>query len=88
MSGGALGDYSYHHVSSFIADLRVQIDFNGVEDEWGYCHNYSSETIAFLEKELEKMEAMVKMMRHIDYLYSGDHSEESFMKIVALKQKP
>ena len=86
MSGGALGDYAYHHANSFVADLRVEIDFNGTEDEWGYCRNYSPETIAFLKKQLKKMEAMIKMMHHIDLLYSADHSEERFMEIVAPKR--
>lgn len=86
MSGGALGDYAYHHASSFIDDLRVEIDLNGEEDECGGCHNYSQETIAFLKKQLKKMEAMIEMMRHIDLLYSGDHSEERFMEIVASKR--
>ena len=86
MSGGALGNYAYHHVNSFVADLRAEIDLNGTEDEWGGCHNYSQETIAFLKKQLKKMEAMIKMMHHIDLLYSGDHSEDSFMEIVASKR--
>jgi hypothetical protein len=86
MSGGALGDYSYYRVNNFTADLRNEIDLNGTEDEWGYCHNYSPETIAFLKKQLKKMEATIKMMRHIDLLYSGDYSEENFMEIVASKR--
>ena len=86
MSGGALGNYAYHHANSFVADLRAEIDLNGTEDEWGYCRNYSPETIAFLKKQLKKMEEMAEMMRHIDLLYSGDHSEDSFMEIVASKR--
>ena len=86
MSGGALGNYSYHRINDFTSDLRSEIDLNGTEVEWGGCHNYSPETIAFLKKQLKKMDAMVKMMRHIDLLYSGDHSEEKFMEIVASKR--
>jgi hypothetical protein len=87
MSGGALGNYPYHKIDDFTADLRNEIDFNGKEDKWGYCHNYSPTTIAFLKKQLKQMEKMAAMMRNIDLLYAGDHSEESFMQIVAPKRK-
>ena len=86
MSGGALGNYPYHRINDFTSDLRSEIDLNGTKNEWGGCHNYSQETIAFLKKQLKKMEAMIKMMHHIDLLYSGDHSEDSFMEIVASKR--
>ena len=86
MSGGALGNYSYHRINDFTSDLRSEIDLNGTKDEWGYGRNYSLETIAFLKEQLKKMEEMAEMMRHIDLLYSADHSEESFMEIVASKR--
>jgi hypothetical protein len=86
MSGGALGDYSYHRINDFTADLRNAIDFNGTKDEWGYCHNYSPTTIAFLKKQLKQMEKIATMMRHIDLLYSGDYSEDSFRANVGLKK--
>jgi hypothetical protein len=84
MSGGAL---SCHRINDFIVDLRNEIDFNGTEDEWGYCHNYSPTTIAFLKKQLKQMEKMAMMMRNIDLLYAGDHSEDSFREIVGLKRE-
>ena len=87
MSGGALGDYSYHRINDFTSDLRNEIDFNGTKDEWGYCHNYSPTTIAFLKKQLKQMEKMVAMMRHIDLLYSGDYSEDSFRANVGLRKE-
>ena len=86
MSGGALGDYSYHRINDFTADLRDEILFNGTKMN-GYCHNYSPTTIAFLKKQLKQMEKMVAMMRHIDLLYSGDHDEDSFRAIVGLKKE-
>ncbi|CAB4154949.1 hypothetical protein UFOVP649_47 [uncultured Caudovirales phage] len=86
MSGGALGNYPYHRINDFTSDLRSEIDFNGTKDELGGCHNYSPETIAFLKEQLKKMEEMAEMMRHIDLLYSADHSEKSFMEIVASKR--
>lgn len=87
MSGGALGDYSYHRINDFTADLRNEIDFNGTEDEWGYCHNYSPTTIAFLKKQLKQMEKIATMMRQIDLLYAGDYSEDSFRAIVRLNKE-
>jgi hypothetical protein len=87
MSGGALGDYSYHRINDFTADLRFEIVGNGTEDEWGGCYNYSPTTIAFLKKQLKQMEKMATMMRHIDLLYSGDYSEDRFREIVGLKKE-
>jgi hypothetical protein len=87
MSGGALGDYSYHRINDFIVDLSYEILFNGKDDQWGYCHNYSPTTIVFLKKQLKQMEEMATMMRHIDLLYAGDHSEDSFREIVGLTKE-
>jgi hypothetical protein len=87
MSGGALGDYSYHKINDFTADLRFEIVNNGTEDEWGGCHNYSPTTIAFLKKQLKQMEKMATMMRQIDLLYAGDYSEDSFRANVGLEKE-
>jgi hypothetical protein len=87
MSGGALGDYSYHKIDDFTVDLSYEILFNGKEDECGCCHNYSPTTIAFLKKQLKQMEKMATMMRQIDLLYAGDYSEDSFRAIVRLKKE-
>ena len=38
--------------------------------------------IEYLKEQLPKMRKMAEIMRHIDYLYSGDHGDDSFMERV------
>ena len=38
--------------------------------------------IEYLKKQVPKMRKMSEIMRHIDYLYSGDHGDDSFMDLV------
>jgi len=79
MSGGHFGNcgYDYYKVAQFADDLEVEIQDK--KDEYGHSYNFSPETIKYLRKQLLKMRKMAEIMRHIDYLYSGDHGEDSFM---------
>jgi hypothetical protein len=77
MSGGHFGDYDYYKVAQFADELEVEIQDK--KDEYGHSYNFSPETIKYLRKQLLKMRKMAEIMRHIDYLYSGDHGEDSFM---------
>ena len=79
MSGGHFGDYDYYKVAQFADELEVEIQNNNKPDEYGHSYNFSPETIKYLRKQLLKMRKMAEIMRHIDYLYSGDHGEDSFM---------
>jgi len=38
--------------------------------------------IEYLKEQLPKLRKMAEIMRHIDYLYSGDHGDDSFMERV------
>ena len=82
MSGGHFGDYDYYKVAQFADELEEEICHNYDTDEFGYANNYSQETLEYLKKQLPKMRKMADIMRHIDYLYSGDHGEDSFMERV------
>jgi len=63
--------------------LEVEIQNNNKKlDEYEYAPNFSPETIKYLRKQLRQMRKVSEIMRHIDYLYSGDHGEDSFMKLV------
>jgi hypothetical protein len=79
MSGGHFGDYDYYKVSQFADELEVEIQNNNKPDEYEYAPNFSPETIKYLRKQLLKMRKMAEIMRHIDYLYSGDHGDDSFL---------
>ena len=81
MSGGHFGDcgYDYYKVAQFADELEVEIQNNNKADEYEYAPNFSPETIKYLRKQLIPMRKMAEIMRHIDYLYSGDHGDDSFM---------
>ena len=87
MSGGHFGDYDYYKVQQFADELEEEIWNNDKEDEYGYVRNYSPETIKYLRKQLRQMRHTAEIMRHVDYLYSGDHGEDSFMERVKEVEK-
>ena len=87
MSGGHFGDYYYYKVAQFADELEVEIQNNNKPDEYEYAPNFSPETIKYLRKQLLKMRKMVEIMRHIDYLYSGDHGDDTFMERVKEVEK-
>lgn len=85
MSGGHFGDcgYDYYKVAQFADELEVEIQNNNKKlDEYEYAPNFSPETIKYLRKQLIPMRKMAEIMRACDYLYSGDHGEDSFMEVV------
>ncbi len=81
MSGGHFGNcsYDYYKVSQFADELEEEIQNNFMHDEWGYYKGFPEEVIECLESYLPQMRKMAEIMRHIDYLYSGDHGDHSFM---------
>ena len=84
MSGGHFTDcgYDYYKVAQFADELEEEIQNNNVEQDFGYTPNYSPEVIEYLKEQVPKMRKMAEIMRHIDYLYSGDHGDDSFMERV------
>jgi hypothetical protein len=84
MSGGHFNGngYIYYQVDQFADELENEIQNNDVEDRWGYSPSLSQETLDYLKVQIAEMHRIAKIMREIDYLYSSDHSEESFMKAV------
>ncbi len=84
MSGGHFNDcgYDYYKVSQFADELEQEIKDNFIEDDWGYYKGYPEEVIECLKSYLPQMRKMAEIMRAVDYLYSGDHGSDSFMKHV------
>ena len=90
MSGGHFNDcgYEYYKVAQFADELEVEIQNNNKKlDEYEYAPNFSPETIKYLRKQLRQMRKVSKIMRHIDYLYSGDYGEDSFMWRIKEEEK-
>jgi len=84
MSGGHFNNcgYEYYRVGQFADELEEEIENNFTEDDWGYHKGYSEDVINYLKEQLPKLRKMSEIMRHIDYLYSGDHGEDSFLSRV------
>ena len=82
MSGGHFGDYDYYKVSQFADELEEEIWNNDKENEYGCKPNHDPEVLEYLKAQIPKMRKMAEIMRHIDYLYSGDHGDDSFMSYV------
>jgi hypothetical protein len=82
MSGGHFNhnNYIYYQVYQFADELEHEIERNNIEDEWGYAPRLSEETLNLLRQKVIEIRKISEEMRHIDYLYSGDHGEESFME--------
>ena len=85
MSGGHFNDcgYDYYKVAQFADELEEEIRHNGKAgtdgDHSNWYFNYSPETIICLRKQLRLIRYTAEIMRHVDYLYSGDHGEDTFM---------
>lgn len=90
MSGGHFGDcgYDYYKVAQFADELEEEIQRNGKPrnedrtygEEW--YPNHDPEVIEYLKEQLPKMRKIAEIMRHIDYLYSGDHGDDTFLQRV------
>jgi hypothetical protein len=84
MSGGHFCDcgYDYYKVAQFADELEYEIASNFTKDEHGYAYEYPEEVVNYLTAQVPRLRRMAEIMRHIDYLYSGDHGSDSFISIV------
>ena len=82
MSGGHFNGngYVYYRVEQFSDELESEILNNENKDEYNYCPNYNEQTLEVLRKQIPLIRKAAEVMRAIDYLYSGDHGEDSFIK--------
>ena len=89
MSGGHFNSngYIYFQVQDFADDLEKEIQNNNIKDEYGWCPSFNEETLAYLKKQVTLIRKMAKVMKEIDYLYSGDHGQDSFMEIIKNLEK-
>jgi len=89
MSGGHFNDcgYVYYKVSQFADELNQEIENDFINDEWGYHQGHSPEVIDFLNSYVPQLQKTSEIMKAIDYLYSGDHGDSSFMDRVKQIEK-
>jgi hypothetical protein len=79
MSGGSF-DYNCFRISQFAEELKNRIDENDHEDEYGYASRFNKETIEKLNQCQRIIELAGQLAHDIEWLYSGDIGEETFMK--------
>lgn len=82
MSGGSFNNcgYVYYQVYQFADELENKIENNSKPEEYGYSPQFSEETLNYLREQIPALKKISEIMRAIDYLYSGDHGEDSFFK--------
>lgn len=91
MSGGHFveNSYPYYRVMQFADELQNEVDNNQIPDaDTGWCPRFSDATIAVLRAEIPALRRVAEVMRAIDYLYAGDHGEDSFAKAMEKIEKP
>jgi len=82
MSGGHFNHsgYIYYQVDQFADELEIAIENNDKLDDFEYAHHLNGEVIAVLKEQIGKIRKVAKIMKAIDYLYSADYGEDSFLK--------
>jgi hypothetical protein len=82
MSGGHF-DYHQNGVREISESIYKIVSENGdlKPDEWGDTkgRGYGPETIALLCEAAQTLYLAAEMAQRVDWLFSGDHSEESFL---------
>ena len=85
MSGGHF-NYAYSRMSELAEELKHEIDINDdtTQNQYGEARGYGfgKDTIERLTVIHSLIETAVKLAREVEWLYSGDHGEESFNKLV------
>ncbi len=85
MSGGHF-DYGCYRISQFADDLQHEIDLNDDTSDDGYGgtrgRGYGSDVMERLTVAQQWIRIAGRLAREIEWLYSGDHGEESFCKLM------
>jgi len=85
MSGGYF-DYNSARISQFAEDLQHEIDLNNdptlnqYQEMRGF--DFNEETLSRIKKIHRIIKLAGKLTREAEWLYSGDHGEESFNKLI------
>jgi hypothetical protein len=79
MSGGHF-EYPDSQMRSFYDQLAYEIANNKEDDSYGYSPKFGDEVIGRLIWYNSQLKPMIDLARDIDKLYSGDHSQETFIQ--------
>ncbi len=84
MSGGHF-NYKCFKISEFADELKHEIDVNDFQstDQYGdkVGSNFNPKTLNRIKVAHEIIETAAKLAKEIEWLYSGDHGEDSFNEI-------
>jgi len=88
MSGGSF-DYAFTRVNQFADELRIKLENRKKQNEYGeVCYDYSDEVITELTNIKLAAFTLSDLMKEVEWLYSGDTGEETFLRNVAdIKQR-
>lgn len=80
MSGGSF-NHAYIPASNFADELANKLDQVDKVNDWGEKPNYfAPEVLAKLNEIQATVEHAAKLMREVEWLYSGDTGDETFMR--------
>jgi len=79
MSGGHF-NHSYYHFNMFADDLEEEILHNNDKNDCNHSYDFSNQTIKELNKIIKLCRKCANLVYEVEYLYSGDIGEESFLK--------
>ena len=77
MSGGHF-NYIHDQIETQLEELEHLIENNNTPDEDGYAPGLKEETIARVKEACNAAKRAAAMLKRVDWLYSGDDSEDSF----------
>jgi len=85
MSGGKF-NYNCFNISDFASDLKHAIYINSREATDSHCGGaqLSEETLHVVKQAQRTIAYAGKLAKEIEWLYSSDHSEESFLRLVTV----
>ena len=79
MSGGHF-EHNQYRIGDIVDTILDDIKVNNERDEYGYCNNFSEETLEEFQKAVAVLKLAEVFAQRIDWLMSGDDGEESFHK--------
>lgn len=77
MSGGHF-DYKQYNLDYIADEIEQLIRNNDKKDRYGYSNSFSKETLEEFEKAIQALKVAAVYAQRIDWLVSGDDSEEAF----------
>lgn len=82
MSGGSF-NYAYSRLNDFADEAEMKIATNNAPNRWGECYGMPQPVLTEMSKMVKEARALAIRMHAAEWLYSGDISEETFLKRVA-----